>query len=165
MKHTKDKTTFAVIGSQDKDTKEDRYQELISEIRKIAGKGNKIGYNNLEGTYTYDDGTVGVESSVIIYNISKEDALRIANKLNQESIIWKDDNFFGFLTADGKEDGELGRGISLDKEAVKSYGSKLKGKHNNAKGFVFEMLVPTNRGSNFSRQNKSKINRYKIIDM
>ena len=165
LQHTKDKTTFAVIGSQDKDTKEDRYQELISEIRKIAGKGNKIGYNNLEGTYTYDDGTVGVESSVIIYNISKEDALRIANKLNQESIIWKDDNFFGFLTADGKEDGELGRGISLDKEAVKSYGSKLKGKHNNAKGFVFEMLVPTNRGSNFSKQNKSKINRYKIIDM
>ena len=165
LQHTQDKETFAIIGSQDKDTRKDRYTELLDEIAKMQKKYDKIGFNHLKGTYTYDDNTVGTESSLIIYNIPKEEALRIAKKLNQESIIWKDDNFFGFLTVDGKEDGELGRGLSFDKEAVKAYGSRLSSKHNKGKPFIFEafLVETTNRGSNFSRQNKSQINEYSLF--
>lgn len=167
LQHTQDKDTFAVIGSQDKDTKKDRYTELLDEIAKLQKKysDKKIGFNHLKGTYTYEDGTVGTESSLIIYNIPKEEALRIAKKLNQESIIWKDDNFFGFLTAEGKEDGDLGRGLSFDKDAVQAYGSRLSSKHNKGKPFIFEafLVTTTNRGSNTSKQHKSQINEYSLF--
>jgi len=167
LQHTQDKDTFAVIGSQDKDTKKDRYTELLDEIAKLQKKydDRKIGFNHLKGTYTYEDGTVGTESSLIIYNIPKEEALRIAKKLNQESIIWKDNNFFGFLTAEGREDGDLGRGLSFDKDAVQAYGSRLSSKHNKGKPFIFEafLVTTTNRGSNTSRQNKSHINEHSLF--
>lgn len=160
--HIKDKKSFAIIGSQDKDTKESRYNELLQLLRKIP---YRVGWNNLEGTYTYDNGEVGSEDSLIIYNIKKEDALKIAKKINQESIIWKDENFFGFLTAEGEEDGNFGGNLSFDKDAVKAFGSKLKGKHNNAKGFVFEssLVETTNRGSNFSRQHRAGVVKYPIL--
>ena len=160
--HIKDKKSFAIIGSQDKDTKESRYNELLQLLRKIP---YRVGWNNLEGTYTYDNGEVGSEDSLIIYNIKKEDALDIAKKINQESIIWKDENFFGFLTAEGEEDGNFGGSLSFDKDAVKAFGSKLKGKHNNAKGFVFEssLVETTNRGSNFSRQHRANVVKYPIL--
>lgn len=167
LQHTQDKDTFAIIGSQDKDTKKDRYTELLDEIARVQKKyaDKKIGFNHLKGTYTYEDGTVGTESSLIIYNIPKEEALRIAKKLNQESIIWKDDNFFGFLTAEGKEDGDLGRGLSFDKDAVQAYGSRLSSKHNKGKPFIFEafLVTTTNRGSNTSKQHKSQINEYSLF--
>lgn len=162
LDHIKDKKSFAIIGSQDKDTKESRYDELLQLLRKIP---YRVGWSNLEGTYTYDNGEVGSEDSLIIYNIKKEDALKIAKKINQESIIWKDENFFGFLTADGEEDGNFGGNLSFDKDAVKAFGSKLKGKHNNAKGFVFEasLVETTNRGSNFSRQNRAEVVKYPLL--
>ena len=117
--HIKDKKSFAIIGSQDKDTKESRYNELLQLLRKIP---YRVGWNNLEGTYTYDNGEVGSEDSLIIYNIKKEDALNIAKKINQESIIWKDENFFGFLTAEGEEDGNFGGNLSfLDSELFGLY--------------------------------------------
>lgn len=182
LKHTQDKDTFAIIGSQDKDTKEDRFFELISEVRKLKAnkskdkkesneqedenKEKKIGFNRLEGTYTYDSGEVGTEDSLIIYNISKEDAINLGKKLNQECIIWKDGDFFGFVYMDGRDDENMFKGgLSFDKEAVKSYGSKLKGKHNNAQPFVFESVLveTTNRGSNFSRQGKSKIEKNQLF--
>lgn len=161
LQHATDDITFAVIGSQDKDTKRSRWYELRGLVQDVAQKALKndvhIGWNELEGTYTYDDGEVGVERSLIIYNIPKSDALRIAKELNQESIIWKDNDFFGFLKTDGTKDGELGRGLSFDKEAAAAYGSKLIGKHNNAKKFVYEAYIveSTNRGSNFSRHNSA----------
>ena len=160
--HVKDKNTFAIIGTNDKDTHESHYNDLIYEIRKLK---YRVGWNNLQGTYTYQNKETEVEDSLIIYNITKEDALRIAKKLNQESIIWKDDKFFGFLTSDGVEDGTFGGSLSFDKDSVMSYGSKLLGKHNNAKPFVFEsyLLENTNIGSNFSKQGKERVNKYLIF--
>lgn len=160
---SKDKDTFAVIGSADKDTKEDRFNELLSKLKSLALKDRKIGWKYLEGTYTYDnDGTTSVERSVIVYNIAKEDALRIAKEINQESIIWKDEDYFGFLTADGEEDGDLGRGMSFDAEKTAMFGSKLLGKHNNAKAFVFETVEPNIKGSNFSRQGNG-VSRHEVF--
>lgn len=168
LQHTEDKNTFAVIGSEDKDTKKDRSQELLREVSELSRKlrdKRKIGFKHLQGTYTYEDGTLASERSLIIYNITKEEALRIARKLNQESIIWKDENFFGFLDMNGNADGELGRGINLDNEKVLSYGSKLLGKHNKAKGFVFEALEYSFTGSTFSRQNRGEMKHIKILSM
>lgn len=165
LSHVNDDDTFAIIGSQDKDTKENRFDELLSLIRSVASKEKKIGWKYLEGTYTYEDGTTGLENSIIVYNISKEDALRIAKLLNQESIIWKDKDFFGFLTSDGIEDGELGRGMSFDKDKASMYGSKLLGKHNKAKAFVFEVLESSIKGNMFSKYKIDKIRRIPVMEV
>ena len=167
LNHVKDKNTFAVIGSQDKDTREDRFLELLAEISKLRKLTSQpIGFNRLEGTYTYDNGETGFEDSLIIYNISKEDAIKIGKKLNQECIIWKDPNFFGFVYMDGRPDeNSFGGNLSFDREAAMAYGSKLKGKHNNAKSFVFEatLVETTNRGSNFSRQGRAVIEKNQLF--
>lgn len=121
--------TFAVIGSQDKDTYEDRWLELRDKLLKLSNKsGQGYGYNIFKGNYTYENGETGEEYSAIIYGIPKEDALRIADQLNQESIIWKDKDFFGFIdVVTRKEDNAFSnREISFDKELAKLFGSRLK---------------------------------------
>lgn len=101
--HIKDQDTFAVIGSQDKDTGEDRSNELYNIV--MNPKYKLQGFNWLMGTYTYDDPNkpVAREKSMILYNLSKEDALKIGEKLNQETILWKDPNFFGYIYVDSGE--------------------------------------------------------------
>ena len=165
--HTKDKDTFAIIGSQDQTTREDRSKELLGKVKNVSSKYPKIGFNKLEGTYTYEDGTQGIENSLIIYNIPKDEALNIADELNQESIIWKDGDFFGFLKPDGQEDGTFDnqdKNMSFDDKITSMYGSKLKGNNNSSKPFVFECcLVETNNiGSDFSKQNKVQPKKYSI---
>ena len=163
LQHVEGTNTFAIIGSQDKDTRKSRYFDLLDEIGKLS---YRVGFNNLQGTYTYEDGKTEIEDSLIIYNIKKEDAIRIAKKLNQESIIWHDDSFFGFLTSDGVEDGELGKGLSFDEIAVQRYGSRIKGKHNKSKPWVFEafLVETTNVGSNISKHHKSEVKKYKLFE-
>ena len=156
--HTKDDKTFAIIGSQDKDTKEDRSDELTRLVSKYASQHRgEVGYKYLFGRYEYEDGTIGEEKSVIIFNIPKEKALEFASKnkgVNQESIIWKDDNFFGFLTQDGREDGKFTsntKNMNLSDEDIKLFGSRL-AKHKNKNQtqwykFVMEQFVPDEKSS------------------
>lgn len=151
--HTRDDNTFAIIGSQDKDTKEDRSEELIGEVSKLVRqRDNNIGYKPLWGRYEYEDGTIGEELSLIIFNISKKKALEIAKDINQESIIWKDAGFFGFLTPDGAEDGVFSynpRNMNFSDEDIKLFGSRL-AKHKNKNQlrwfkFVMEEYKPMGR--------------------
>jgi len=151
--HTQNSSKFAIIGSQDKDTKEDRRDELIAEVSKLSHRReNRIGYKPLFGRYEYEDGTIGEELSLIIFNIDKKDALRIAQKLNQESIIWKDADFFGFLTANGEEDGEFSynqNNMNFSADDIKLYGSRL-ARHKNKnqqKWFKFVMECYKTDGS------------------
>lgn len=89
---------FAVIGSEDKDTKEDRLSELKALIDALRKKKPMIGYEMIRGNYTYQDtGDVAHEYSYLISNISKDDAFAIARRVNQESIVWKDKTFFGII--------------------------------------------------------------------
>ena len=139
--HTKDDKSFAIIGSQDQDTKEDHRQELDDLIRDVSSKYPNIGYNLLKGKYTYENGISGNETSYVVYNIPKEEALNIAKKLNQESIIWKDDSFFGFLKQDGTPDGEFKneeKNMAFGKEDTEKFSSRLPGKHNNSQEFIFK---------------------------
>ena len=138
--HTKDGGTFAIIGSRDKDTGEDYSDKLYQYAR--SGLGKKQGFTKLEGTYTYKDGHTDVENSVMINNISKEDALKIAKDLNQETIIWKDPEYFGFLTADGKPDGEFENkynNMIFNHKDLELFGSRLARRKNQK--FMFEWFA------------------------
>jgi hypothetical protein len=168
FQHTKNKDTFAVIGSQDKDTKKSRFQELKSLVGKLRDKVSNLGYNYLEGTYTYEDGEQGIEDSLIVYNIPKNDALDIANKLNQESIIWKDNNYFGFIDADGTESGTFDNGdLTFDQKITNMYGSRLRSGNGLKPAFAFECkLIETDaKGSTFSKQHNSNIKEYNVCSL
>lgn len=135
--HTKDSDTFAIIGSQDQDTKEDKSDELLSRLKSYMinqrANGINVGYKPLFGSYQYEDGTVGEELSLIIYNITKEKALELMRAINQESIIWKDDKFFGFLDSNGNPDGSFSNNninMNLSDSDIKLFGSRL-AKHKN----------------------------------
>ena len=163
--HTKDKNSFAIIGSQDKDTKQDRSRELMNSVYFISSKYPDIGFNHLEGKYEYETGEHGIEKSLIIYNIPKQEALTIAGNLNQESIIWKDENFFGFLKSDGSTDGTFNneeRNMTFDEKITSLFGSRLKG-DNREFAFECEVIEIENvQGSTFSKQNKANIKRYPV---
>lgn len=166
--HTKNKDTFAVIGSQDKDTRKSRFDELKSLVSKLRNKITNIGFNYLEGTYTYDNGEQDIEDSLIVYNIPKQDALDIAKQLNQESIIWKDNNYFGFLDTDGNEEGTFDKGsMTFDKQITNMFGSRLKSGNGYKPAFAFECkLIETDQtGSTFSTQHKSKIKKYPVCEI
>lgn len=171
--YTHNSMTFAIIGSQDKDTREDRSKELVSLIRQLMSNqvntkrksdGTKmITYKEIEGSYTYDDGTHGTEQSYLINNISKEQALELGKSVNQESILWKDDDFFGYIYCDtGKPDMAFSRddrNMSFNQEDVQAFGSRLKDKHNKGQGFTF---VAEHYVYNGSKTNKVKEKLFKI---
>lgn len=169
--YTQNGMNFAIIGSQDQDTKKDRSNELRYEIDKLSDKRKNITFRVLKGTYTYEDGSLGEETSYLINNLSKEDAIRIGRKLNQESIIWKDNDFFGFIDmASGNPDGELSKdrkNMSFDKDAIKAFGSRLNSKHNKGQGFVFKMseLVNDNKGSSIKNLGGTKSHEEDIFEM
>ena len=140
--YTHNNVDFAIIGTQDKDTKEDRTDELRSMLSKLRSNNNKITWRILKGTYTYDNGEQGEENSFLINNVSKEEASKMMNAINQESIIWKDDSYFGFLLPDGDEDGEFSKddkNMGFNSEDVRNFGSRLDSKHNKGQGFTFKM--------------------------
>ena len=138
--HTRDNGTFAIIGSEDKDTHKSRYDELKSLIKEYEKKYGHLGYNRLSGTYQYQlTGEKVSEKSVIIYDIELKDALSIAKKINQESIIWKENTFFGIIDVQG---GVLERfkksALNFSKAIKNGIGSKLMSDQTRDFGYAFE---------------------------
>ena len=85
--HTQDDSTFAIIGSEDKDTGKNRKRELYDLLKNYKNKsGLRLGFNQAKGVYTYQDNNqekkVAQEDSLIIYDIDKQGALDIANAIN-----------------------------------------------------------------------------------
>ena len=118
---------FAVIGVRDKDNGELRTDELYQLVTQYNDLHHN-GYNKSFGRYEYTDGpfkgTSKDETSIIIYNIPLEDALSIAEKINQESIVYKDENKFGIYYTDGSVDMEFdNRSLSFD--AKDDQGTKI----------------------------------------
>ena len=151
--HTQDDSTFAIIGSEDQDTKENRLGELYELIRKYNQKhGHHLGYNKADGTYKYRDRETGkayrvtAEDSLIIYDIDKETALDFAKQLNQQSIVWKDKDFLGLLYSDGtimdEFSNEPRNNMSFSDAENLGFGTRLKNdikrKKKGELGFVFE---------------------------
>lgn len=153
--HTQDDDTFAIIGSQDKDTGEFHNKELYNWASANLSKYTKqSGYKKTMGRYTYKDGTIGEEPSVIVYNLPLEEVKKFAfnpvekKGINQESIIWKDKDFFGILYADGSSDRFTKDPRNMTFDDVEEFGSRLANQMNHNKGklfaFKFEQLVSTN---------------------
>lgn len=172
--HLKDDVDFAIIGTRDKDTHRDRSNELSFDLGSLKNKlnndGINIGWKELVGRYTYENGDVDDETSYIIYNIPKKDALKLAKGINQETIIWKDKDFFGFLDMDGNQKwDELGREMNFSSDDVKSFGSALStyghkrdSKHNKGVPFIFEVLsVDRERENNSTKIKKTYTSLFK----
>ena len=157
QKENEEGRTFAIIGSRDKDTSEDRYNELLELVSDYIRKHRGSGYKILEGKYTYKNGGTGIEYSLFIDNIPLEDALEIANKINQESIIYKDEDFFGFAYTDGTMEEDFPKkSMNFDDEAVQMYYSRILTKHNAGQKFVFEMYHTYIDGGNAVKNMSSK---------
>ena len=148
--HTQDDSTFAIIGSQDQDTGENRKRELYNLIKKYQDKTNsRIGFNKVDGTYTYQNGNqekkIAIEDSVIVYNIDKQGALDIANKINQESIVWKDHDFFGILYTNDcvmvEFENNPRNNINFSGAEQAGFGTKLKNDKRTNLGFKFEGTI------------------------
>lgn len=147
--HLTDSITFAIIGSDDKDTHENRFKELKDIVRKYSERNKIRGFNYVKGTYTYKGGEITFEQSLILYNIDKKTALEIGNLLNQETIIWKDDDFFGVIyCSDGSVDMTFDkRTLNFsqnnypDPEEKEFFGTKLPKDNVNKLGFRFEGYV------------------------
>ena len=171
----KGKNTFAIIGAQDKDTLEDRRDELISKVSEMSQKNRgKIGYMYLFGRYEYENGELAEELSIMIIGITKEKAISICKELNQELIIWRDDNFFGFLDCNGNESGEFTtneKNMSFSDEDIELMGSRL-AKHKNKNQlkwfkFVLERFVPIKSNSikNMGYKKDSKREKETIFEL
>ena len=145
--HTQDDSTFAIIGSEDKDTGENRKRELYDLLKNYKNKsGLRLGFNQAKGVYTYQDNNqekkVAQEESLIIYDIDKQGALDIANAINQESIVWKDPNFFGILYTNGSVmtefDNQVGNNMDFSGAEQSGFGTKLNNDKVSNLGFKFE---------------------------
>ena len=145
--HTQDDSTFAIIGSEDKDTGKNRKRELYDLLKNYKDKsGLRLGFNQAKGVYTYQDNNqekkVAQEDSLIIYDIDKQGALDIANALNQESIVWKDADFFGILYTDGSVmtefDNQAGNNMNFSNAEQSGFGTKLNNDKVSNLGFKFE---------------------------
>jgi hypothetical protein len=74
---------------------QNRHQKLKQELTK-----DRTGFIEFKSGYGYNGGTsIASEKSLLIPNISKEQALQIARNYNQESILWKDNTGFYLLGA------------------------------------------------------------------
>jgi len=138
--HTRDNGTFAIIGSEDKDTGKNRYNELKQLIKEYEKKYGHLGYNRLSGMYQYKlTGKRTIEPSVIIYNIDKKDALSIARQINQESIIWKENNFFGIIDVNGSILDRFKKStLNFTKALQNGIGSRLRSDQSRTFGYAFE---------------------------
>ena len=160
--HTKDKNTFAVIGSQSSIDRVHRPDELKKLISEYALNHNGVGYNYILGNYKYKDGTSSNERSMIVYNIDKQAALDIASSLGQETILWKDPTFFGYIyVSDGSVDFEFEndkKNLAFNDKTFDNAGgsSQLVGKnwkrsgHNSEQEFVYEAYLQEYNRSNHS---------------
>lgn len=155
--HTQDDSTFAIIGSEDKDTGANRKRELYDLLRKYKEKtGLRLGFNQAKGVYTYQDENqekkVAQEDSLIIYDIDKKGALDIANAINQESIVWKDPNFFGILYTNGtvmtEFDNQAGNNMNFTGAESAGFGTKLNNDDISNLGFKFEGSISYPTGYN-----------------
>lgn len=140
---------FAIIGSNDKDDSSSHFPELQRLVDKLCINARKenppraIGYNHVNGRYTYSDGPKAgqrdTEKSIIVFGISKDEALDIGRKVNQETIVWKDNGFFGLLKCDtGEPDMTFNRSMSFSKAEDYGFGTQMKKDQHSNVGVVFE---------------------------
>ena len=140
-------TIFAVISAylNEKDDKLN-HEQLRKDIKQL-----QLGYIEMDSGYSYkskDTQIVANEKSYMIPNISKRQAITLAQKYRQESILWKDE--ISFILLGTREDigiGEElmkfksnGKTLTFDKNEVKKAFSSLIKVSKNQRGRKFAYL-------------------------
>jgi len=136
IQHIEAGHSFAVISAYKWDLSEtdntERHNNLRTDIRKLG-----YGYIEQNSGYSYKDtrtGNLGTveEESFFIPQITRQEALALAKKYEQESIIYKDGNGFYVLLSNGAIDTEFktkrdktGQ-ITFSPEVIKHAFSQLK---------------------------------------
>lgn len=144
-----DDDNFAIIGSNDKDDASSHFPELQRLVDKLCINARNenppraIGYNHVRGRYTYSEGPKAgqrdTEKSIIIFGITKDEALDIGRKVNQETIVWKDNDFFGLLNcSDGSVDMTFNKNMNFSKADEYGFGTQMKKDQHTNVGVVFE---------------------------
>lgn len=97
--------TFAIIGSRDKDTGQDRSTELLNLISQVSLKSpNEKTFHQVVGWNTLlDNSNSEIERLYFVFNIALPIALYIAKQVNQKTIAWKDDIGFVVVEVKGKD--------------------------------------------------------------
>jgi hypothetical protein len=154
--HIQNGKTFAVISAYRGSNSEQENRSLHEKLKQdVRSKG--YGFIEQKSGYTYANPQTGEEGNVeeqslFIPEISKADAVSLATKYQQESILWKDTNeFVLYYVSSGKTD-PFNRGTSKDltfnADVLKyAYSQFLKSKNKNAiKKFAYvmkELRVPS----------------------
>ena len=143
-------TGYALLSSfRNEKSKEENFSSHVSLKKDL--KDSNLGYWELDGVYTYDDGTTGNEVSVLIpyyekigsFDEFKEMILAIAKKYSQESIVLKypdsadDGKAISIQSATGLEE-PIGKKIGFD-QVGKAYSRIRKGTYK-SRTFVLEGL-------------------------
>lgn len=127
------KKVFAVLSAerQDKTTREnkERTAQLIKDVQDLG-----YGFTHIAGGY-WEEGQLkpGYEHSLFIPNIKKEEALKLAAKYNQDTVLYKDETGLKYYKPNGEVDAEFStEDITVDDnfqlDKVKPYFSRrLKG--------------------------------------
>lgn len=145
-----DKYTFAIIsasrGEFSPKENQSRTFELKKDVRKLGH-----GFIEMKGGYVETNAQTGekvevTEDSLLVVNISKEQAVELGSKFNQESILYKDPSGFEMISSKSEDQGKTlmsfkksaGKdNLALAKDAVAQYFSYLKkGSHAGSK-FAF----------------------------
>lgn len=139
--HVTNSKSFAVISPFRSENPLEKNLELYDQLKKdVSGLGH--GYIQQKSGYTYADGTPAEERSLLIPNISFEDAVKLGKKYNQETIIFKDAEQFILYNPTTKEivmNFSKDKGLTFDPEVLKyAYSEFLKSKSKNSiKPFAF----------------------------
>ena len=138
--HVTNSKSFAVISPFRSENPLEKNLELYDQLKKdVSGLGH--GYIQQKSGYTYADGTPAEERSLLIPNISFEDAVKLGKKYNQETIIFKDAEQFILYNPTTKEivmNFSKEKGLTFDPEVLKyAYSEFLKSKSKNVKPFAF----------------------------
>ncbi len=131
------KFPFAIISAYTRDYSEaenkKRMEELKQEIRRRG-----YGYSLLRGIYTYEDESTGKKETVEEYSylvpgIKKNEALNLAKKFDQESIIYYDGHTIQMVETDGRitkirnlDNVDLDTAIKIAAQQFSDYSSKTK---------------------------------------
>lgn len=153
IQHIEGPGTFAAISPYIPDASDEENERRFKEMQQVV-RSMGYGYIPMDSGYTYQDtGITEFEESLFIPKITKDDAMELGRKYQQESILFKDREGFHMIMTDTgaidmtfqKTRGNDGQ-LTFDPEITKIAFSQLKRGSKNQRGRKFA-YVPESRDS------------------
>lgn len=114
--HIEHNESFGIISAyrQNKDDNQSQHASLKDKVRSLG-----LGFTELKGGYI-ESGNKAEAKSLFIANITRKEAIKLAKELNQQSILFKDNNGFVEIgTNDKSESGEILNTFSIPEDQAK----------------------------------------------